>query len=98
MRGCDSSSKALNLTPRFASNVPGFWREPFASSDTTSPSLPSTQLCPKPGCKYSGGVFRRSFQRIAMVDKDTGEQTKWQLLHGDGEAHPASRPSTGPAQ
>ena len=34
---------------------PGFWREPFASSATTSPSHPETQLQPKWGYKCSGG-------------------------------------------
>jgi hypothetical protein len=28
MRECDSSSKAGNLTRRFGSNAPEFWREP----------------------------------------------------------------------
>src|SRR5258707_2533749 len=60
MRECDSSSKAANLTRRFGSSAPGFWREPFASSATTSPSHPETQLQPKWGYKCSGGDFRRS--------------------------------------
>src|SRR5216683_7020089 len=60
MRECDSSSKAANLTRRFGSSAPGFWREPFASSATTSPSPPETQLQPKWGYKCSGGDFRRS--------------------------------------
>jgi transposase len=36
--------------------------------------------------KIIGCDFHPSFQRIAMVDTETGELTKRQLLHADGEA------------
>jgi len=49
--GVRSSSKAANLTRRYGSNAPGFWREPFASSATTLQSPPLTQLRPKWECK-----------------------------------------------
>src|SRR6184192_4063875 len=71
MRECDSSSKAANLTRRFGSSAPGFWREPFASSATTSPSPPETQLQPKWGYKCSGGDFRRCSEE-QLVDALTG--------------------------
>jgi len=60
MRECDSSSKAANLTRRFGSNAPGFWREPFASSATTLQSPPLTQLQLNRRSKCSEGDFRRS--------------------------------------
>jgi transposase len=40
MRGCDLSSRALNLIPRPRTNGPGRWRERFASSATASQSHP----------------------------------------------------------
>ncbi len=39
-RGCDLSSRALNLIPRPRTNAPGRWREHFASLGTKSQSHP----------------------------------------------------------
>ncbi len=46
--------------------------------------------------KIIGCDFHPSLQRIAMVDKDTGERTKRQLLHSNGEAQRFYESLTGP--
>jgi transposase len=46
--------------------------------------------------KIIGCDFHPSFQKIAMVDQDTGELTQRQLLHSDGEAQRFYESLTGP--